>query len=220
MNDNSLKQIGENIWVIDQPSNFLGVAFGLRMTIIRNEQQQLTLHSVIPCNEEREIELQALGKITQFIVPNLEHTRFITQWQQRYPDAQTFSPPSSTIQNSIDLSAFRCNALSSIPIKGIPRLQEFVFFHSESKTVLLTDLAFNLNSDISLWGKCFLKMNGAYNQFTSSRILKSLIKDKSAFCSSIEQIMQWEFEQIVMAHGTPITENARERFIHSFRWAL
>ena len=220
MNLNMLKQFGPDIWIVEQPSNFIGVPLDLRMTIIRNDQQQLTLHSVIPCNEVTHNAIQALGKITYLIVPNLEHTRFIAQWQQRYPEAQTYAPTDAAIEPSIDLNSINHNALQSLAILGMPRLQESVFFHNESKTLILTDLAFNLNSDMTLWGKCFMKLNGAYNCFTSSRILRSLIKDKNAFSSSIQEILQWDFEQIIIAHGTPITDDAKQRFRDSFQWAL
>lgn len=225
MNRNLLKRFGDNIWVVEQPSNFLGVPLGLRMTIVRLAKQQLVIHSAIPCNDETEAAIRELGEITHLIVPNLEHTRFIKQWRQRYPSTQLYAPASANLEHSIDLKTishqtFGDSTLCCLPIDGIPRLDEFAFFHAESKTLILTDLAFNIGDDISLWGKCFLRLNGAYNKFTPSRILKSWVKDNAAFRLSIQQVMQWDFEQIIIAHGEPIIDNAKQAFRQSYKWAL
>ncbi len=224
MSRNELKPFGTNIWSVEQPSNFIGVPLGLRMTVIRLANRQLALHSVIPCSEETERAIQSLGEVRYLIVPNREHTRFINEWQQRYPDAQLYLPTATPLKQQSSPQCTRLplkhDNLHCLPINGLPRLQEFAFFHPESQTLILTDLAFNLGGEMSLWGKTFLQLNGAYNRFTPSRILKSWIKDNEAFRSSIQQLTQWDFEQIIIAHGEPIVDNAKHAFRQAFQWAL
>jgi hypothetical protein len=41
---------------------------------------------------------------------------------------------------------------------------------------------------------------------------KHWVTDRTAFSRSSEQILAWDFDRIVMAHGTPIEDHARERF--------
>jgi len=222
----SLRQFGPNIWTVEQPSNFLGVPLGLRMTIIRLANQQLVIHSMSPCDAETLVAIQALGEVRYLIAPNLEHTRFIGEWINDYPEATLYAPTDEllakhpTAKNSNTLPFQYDEELLCQPINGMPRLQEFAFFHVESQSLILTDLAFNLGGGMSLWGKCFLGLNGAYNRFTPTRILKSLIKDQHAFCDSIQTVAQWNFKQIIIAHGTPITQDARSVFDKAFAWAL
>ena len=196
------------------------------MTIVRLPNEELVIHSMIPCDKATCSEIQELGEIKYLIAPNLEHTRFIDQWRQDYPKAIFYAPtdellkkysPSNQINNILP---FHHDALLCQPINGIPRLQEFAFFHTQSQTLILTDLAFNLGGEISLWGKIFLRMNGAYNRFTPTRLLKSLIKDKAAFSHSIQTIAKWDFQQIIIAHGKPITQDARNTFERAYDWVL
>ncbi|MCF6325071.1 MAG: DUF4336 domain-containing protein [Gammaproteobacteria bacterium] len=226
MHSHALRQFGPNIWIVEQPSNFLGVPFGLRMTIVRLSNQQLLIHSMIPSNEQTNTAIDALGEVRYLISPNLEHTRFIQAWQQRYPDSELYGPTDQCLTkhalagHSRNLLPFQHTNIQCIAVNGMPRLQEFVFFHEESQTLILTDLAFNLGGSMSLWSKSFLRLNGAYNRFTPTRILKSLIKDRTAFNDSIQAISKWNFKQIIIAHGTPVTRDARHTFEKAFAWAL
>lgn len=225
MTDSTIIPFTDSIWTMEQPSNFLGVPLGLRMTIIRLTQQQLIIHSAIPYSEKNDALIQALGEVRYLIAPNLEHTRFINEWRQRYPNAQLYAPSAVSFDYNVALEdnnspLSQHSDLFYLKIDGMPRLQEFVFFHPQSQTLILTDLAFNLGKAMSLWGRTFLQLNGAYQRFTPSRILKSMIKDEDAFCNSLQQVQQWDFKQIIIAHGTPITDNAKERFNQAFKWAL
>ncbi len=92
MHSHALRPFGPNIWIVEQPSNFLGVPLGLRMTIIRLSNQQLLIHSMVPCNEQTYTAIDALGEVCYLISPNLEHTRFIQEWQQRYPSSALYGP--------------------------------------------------------------------------------------------------------------------------------
>lgn len=219
MSNSELKPFGPNIWVVEQSSNYLGIPFGVRMTVIRLANRQLALHSVIACNIQTVTAIESLGDINHLIVPNLEHTRFLNEWRQRYPHAHLYAPATSAIKQPVSLP-LTDSELLSLAINGMPRLQESVFFHPESRTLILTDLAFNLGGEMSLWAKCFLKLNGAYGHFTPSRLLKSLVKDSPAFNASIQQITQWDFERIIISHGAPITEDGKKRFLKAFEWAL
>jgi len=192
------------------------------MTVVRLADRQLAIHSVIPCSDVTEAAIRALGEVRYLIVPNLQHTRFINEWQPRYPDAQVAMPAATQLKQPVSpkhtTQPVNHDNLLCLPVNGIPRLQEYVFFHPQSRTLILTDLAFNLGGEMSLWGKSFLQLNGAYNRFTPSRLLKLWIKERAAFRSSIQQIMQWDFEQIIISHGTPITEDARQVFSEAFEW--
>jgi len=221
----NLHQFGPNIWTVDQPSNFIGVPLGLRMTIMRLAKQQLVIHSMTSCDAETHAAIQTLGEVRYLIAPNLEHTRFIGEWLNDYPQAILYAPtdqllakhPTARSRNTLP---FHHDDLLCQTISGMPRLREFAFFHKESQTLILTDLAFNLGGEMSLWESCFLRLNGAYNRFTPTRILKSLIKDQNAFCNSIQTIAQWDFKQIIIAHGTPVTQNACRTFDNAFAWTL
>jgi hypothetical protein len=49
-------------------------------------------------------------------------------------------------------------------------------------------------------------MFGVYNKLGQSRLVKMNIKDKQAYKSSIEKILQLDFESIVVSHGNHIKD--------------
>lgn len=222
MKDDRLKPFGNEIWIVERPFSFLGVPLGQRMTVIRLPDQKLLIHSAVPCDDETETAIRALGEISYLVVPNCEHTRYVEMWKNNYPRTALIAPSKSGLQHDAPLEdsdrlPWPHEAIETVVVEGIPRLQEVAFFHHLSRTLILTDLAFNLRGDMSLWARTFLRLNGAYNRFTPSRLLRSWIKDEKAFRDSIAQIIRWDFEKIIIAHGTPITDNARERFGEAFR---
>ena len=79
-------------------------------------------------------------------------------------------------------------------VKGITKLEEVVFFHPFSKTLILTDLAFYITSEKPLFTRLFFRLNGVYDKFGSSRIFKYFIlKDKYEFKKSLDYILAWDF---------------------------
>ena len=101
---------------------------------------------------------------------------------------------------------------------GIPKLNEVVFFQVESKTLILTDLAFYITTDKPLFTRLFFRLNGVYDKFGPSRIFKHIIlKDKSEFKRSVDHILTWDFERIIISHGKLIVKNGKEIFADAFK---
>ena len=103
-------------------------------------------------------------------------------------------------------------------VKGIPKLDEVVFFHPLSKTLVLTDLAFYITSESPLVTRLLFRLNGAYNKFGPSRIFKNFIlKNKSEFKKSLDYILTWDFERIIISHGKLIEKDGKDIFADAFK---
>ena len=63
-----------------------------------------------------------------------------------------------------------------------------------------------------------MRLNGAHNKCTTTRVFKLMIEDKLLFKSSIEYILNWDFERIVLAHGAVIEIDAKSILTNSFSW--
>ncbi len=48
-----------------------------------------------------------------------------------------------------------------------------------------------------------------------SLFFRLLIRDKDLFARSMRDLLKWDFQQIVVAHGEPITVNARAVFVQA-----
>jgi len=96
-------------------------------------------------------------------------------------------------------------------------LQEYAFIHHASKTLILTDLAFNFGKDVSGWSALFLKLYGAYGKFGPTFTIRALIKDKNAFSESLKKIVLHDFDRIIVSHGRIVESNGKPMFKTAFK---
>ena len=107
-------------------------------------------------------------------------------------------------------------SIKIIPIEGIPKLNEFAFIHLPSKTLILTDLAFNIHEPLDWITRLFFKAYGVYQRFGRSRLVKMLTKDTNAFAQSLHTIEQYGFDRIVVSHGRVIESDGLAQFKQAF----
>src|SRR5689334_6663150 len=88
-----LHSIADDLWVAEQPLRYLGVALTTRMTIIGLADGSLVVHSPVRLTNELQSAVASVGRVRCIIAPNRFHHLFVPDWQQAYPDAQTFCAP-------------------------------------------------------------------------------------------------------------------------------
>ena len=218
-----MRKVDNNIWVVEIEFRFSGTDFGNRMTVIRLPSGKLVLHSPVAFSYELLQEMNKIGEVGFIITPNNFHGLYADQWCEEFPQARYYSALKKDTGGAEDLSVLMSeaqkdmeSAIEVIKIDGISKLNEYVFFHKESATLVLTDLAFNFNESISFWSKVFFKLNGCYNKFSPSRLMKSLIDSPDELSHSIEHILTLEFDRIIVSHGDLVEVNAREKFDSAF----
>ena len=182
------------------------------MTVIRLRDAQLILHSPVPLSAGLRKELDALGPVGFIVVPRA-HGRFAEQVSRGYPSARLLAAPSAP-QNRKSLRfhdsladrppAAWAGEVESHLVVGF-RLQEVVLFHRSSRTLLLTDLCFNIQRSSSRVARLFFRVNGMWQRFGPSRMIRRLaVSDRAQLGRSLERIRQWDFERIVPGHGDVI----------------
>ena len=101
-------------------------------------------------------------------------------------------------------------------MRGMPRLNEVVFLHRASRTLVVTDLVFNLGAEMPLLSRVLLKLNGCYNCFAVSRLLRTTIKDRAAVRASLDHTLAWDFDRIVVSHGRNLDSGAKDALRTAF----
>ena len=89
-------------------------------------------------------------------------------------------------------------------VEGAPWVNEVAFLHRPSKTLVVTDLVFNVHGARGLSPLVF-RMVGAWKKLAQSRLFRSQVKDREAFAAAGRQILDWDFDAVLMAHGEPVT---------------
>ena len=197
------------------------------MTIIRLEDGNLFVHSPIALSKTIKGSIDVIGKPKFIIAPNTMHHLFLKQFYYQYSDTEFYIVPGLR-KKLLDLS-FAKDLVDGLDypwkkeikqhrVKGIPKLDEVVFFHPQSKTLVLTDLAFYITSERSLFTCLFFRLNGVYDKFGPSRIFKHFIlKNKSEFKKSLNCILAWDFDRIIISHGKLIEKDGKDIFADAFK---
>lgn len=237
---NTLKPFAKDIWIVDgdiiHMSFPLGikVPFSTRMTIVRLQDGSLWCHSPIAPPPDLLQEINTLGKVSHLISPNKIHYAYIADWKKKYPQAIAWA--SIGVQErarsqhiEVDFNATLEDTappqwhhdFEQLIFKGSQVMQETVFFHRASRTLILADLIENFETD--KFGSCLwaniMKLTGISSPDGKAPAdWRATFKDKTAARESLAQILAWQPEKIILAHGRCYENNAMEELRRAFRW--
>jgi hypothetical protein len=212
-----LRQLDEDLWVADIPLKLMGCQFGSRASVVRLSDGGLWIHSPVPLGGGLRAELEALGPVRHIVAPNKVHYFYVEENMVAFPEAQLHLAP-GLAEKRPELPAGHVLGESSpwsadldeAFAPGASFLNETVFLHRRSRTLILTDLAFNLREPRPAFERIVLRILGAYNHFGPSRIARMAMRDHKALRAFTDTLLEWDFERIVLAHGDIVDKGGRE----------
>lgn len=227
-----LLEVGPNIWTYEGSTvSFYGLPYPTRMTIVRLAGDDLWVHSPEQRRPGVDEALAGLGQVKYLISPNKLHHLFLDQWIERYPTARTYSAPGLAskrpdIEFDAELSQISSNEwgadLEHLIFRGSPAMEEGVFFHHPSRTLILTDLIENFDkATLNWWQVLLARAAGILHPHGSTPIdwrLSFSFGDRAAARASLTQMLDWEPENILLSHGKCIFGGGSEFLRSSFAW--
>lgn len=213
-----LSALAPDLWIATASIKFGGgVRFPLVMAVARLPDGGVALVSPIPMDDALAAEVAAVGPVRFVVAPNRYHHLYAGAALERFPAARLVGVPGLAAKRP-DLrfdatlgegaSPFG-EGLAAHVIAGAPRIAEAALFHPASRTVMVVDLVFNVVSPETVMTRLALRLTGAHRGLARSRIWRFLIKDRAAFDRSMDAILAWDFDRLVMSHGAPIDGDAR-----------
>jgi hypothetical protein len=201
----------------------LGADIGARTVIVALRAGGLALISPGPIDDALARQLADLGGVRALIAPNAFHHFHLLAAAQRHPEAICFlargveaklrgRPEGEVRTLGGEPDSLWASDLESCTVEGAPRVNETVFFHPPSKTLIVTDLCFHFDPPPGGWTGILLRLGGAYGRLGVSRLMRTLLRDRAAVRASIDRLLEWDFEQLVVTHGSILREDARRRF--------
>lgn len=224
-----MRQLAEDLWVVDRPLRFNGLALGTRMSIVRLRDGSLFLHSPVALDDDLRAALLRLGTPRHAIAPNRFHHLFIGDYRRAFPQVRLYAAPGLPEKRrdlafdavlSDEPEPQWAEALDQACFKGLPVVSEVVFHHRPSRTLLMCDLAFNLGPEAPLMTRIALRMVGGYGRLGPTRVEKLLIRDRAAARASLGRILAWDFDRVIVTHGTVLESGGREALRSGYRWLL
>ncbi len=223
-----LKKIDKDIWVADAPFKYFGLSVGTRMTVIRLANRELAVISPIQIDNATSLELDKLGTVSHIIAPNLYHYLFASDFKNLYPKAIFWATPGlevkkpelpidRTISSNADifLSELQCvlfDGFKTLGLKGLDIVNEWVFFHPQSRTLILTDTAFHFDDSYPLITQFATRIIGGYKSLSPSLLEKVATTEKGKVKLAVQKILDWDFERVIMAHGSIIESEGKQKF--------
>ena len=199
---------------------------GSRMTVVRLASGFLLVHSPLrPTDAIREY-LSRLGEVRFIIAPNKYHHLYAGEFAAAYPDARLYGAPGLQEKRkdlriyaalSDEPEPFWEDSLKQHVFQGIPAVNEVVFFHPLSRSVIFTDLVFNFSSDLTPGQKLFALLDGVYDKTAVSRLTGYiLLGDRKKARLSADKILEWDFDKVVLAHKDVVHEDGYEAVRKAF----
>ncbi|MBF2053535.1 MAG: DUF4336 domain-containing protein [Candidatus Sericytochromatia bacterium] len=200
--------LAPGIWTLDQPFEMPGrMQIGTRSTLVRLADQSLWLHSPGPAVRQSAEWLRQQGEVAHIVAPNAFHHLFMPEVAELFPAATPWGPRAlQRKQPRLQLSLLGAETppawqpgLTAHAVQGL-KLRETVFFHADSQTLIVTDLLFHLFPK-DLPTRILTTLMGTRNRLACSRLVRLALEDRQQLQASLEQILSWPFERVLMAHG-------------------
>ena len=224
-----LRQIDRHLWVAEQPLKFFGLEVGTRMTVIKLSDDSIVLISPIEIDLEIQQQLGNIGTVRYIIAPNLFHYLYLAQAQTIAPPGLADKQPDLKIDRVFTQDPVEFDSeLEFVWFEGfrvlippqIKTLNEIVFYHLASKTLIITDSAFNFDRSFPLVTQLAARVLGSYGELKPYLLDKIASSDKQKLEQSIDEILAWDFQRVIMAHGTIVEDEAKARLSAGYHWLL
>lgn len=152
----------------------------------------------IPLERESLEEVGARHEIAGIVVTNENHERATDAFAERFRvpvfggKTPSESRPAGRCQ-PVSSAQEKCAELTAIPVPGAPAGETALHFASQGGTMLIGDALINLDP----YGFSLLPAKYC----TNARLMRR----------SLESLLDYRFERMLFAHGTPLVSNARVR---------
>ncbi len=231
-----LREIDRNIWVAEQPLRYLGLSIGTRMTVIRLAHRELAVISPIQASDTIVSQLGELGMVQHIIAPNLYHYSFISKFKALYPNAIVWAVPGlqakkpdlpiskiierGTLGSWDGLEYIFFDGFRTLGLSGFDSFNECVFFHSESRTLILTDAAVHFDKSFPALTQFASRVLGGHKKLSPTLLERVATTEKERVREAVKKMLDWDFERVIMAHGSVIEQDGKEKFQQGYEQFL
>ena len=210
------------VWVHPYPVRYAFATFSARMTLIRLRDGRVIVHSPGPLDEDLKRAIAAVGPVGWIVAPGTFHHLHAGDAARAYPEAQVLICPGVERKQpdlaydallGADPPADWAGEIALQPVLDNRVIREVVLLHIPSRTLIVTDLI-ELIGDatpgvdrvLRFWWKWLTFM---WNKPRPAPEYTLGWTNRRAAAVSLERILGWDFDRIVLAHGDLVLENAK-----------
>lgn len=199
--------VAENLWTLSYHLPLLGTEQGRVVTVIRLLSGRLVIHSTAPFSADDLRAIHSLGQPGWLVEAMLLHDTFAKEGRAAFPAIPYLAPEKFAELAKVDSKpivpapAEWQGELEVLRLDGAPKLDEHVFFHVPSRTLIVADFVFNFDGHGTGWERFFRRWAiGLKHEPNMSRVFRAFVSGKEAFRKSIAQVLAWNFDRVIVGH--------------------
>jgi hypothetical protein len=221
-----LIQIAPNLWHMERGFKAAGLPVSSRMTVVRFADGRLWIHSPVRFGEDVAAQLRELGEVAWIVAPNRAHHLFARHAQRMFPQAALYGAPGLAAKRP-DLAGLVelgdeappgwAADLDQAVVRGMPFVNEVVWFHRASGTLIMTDVLQCWCGDLDWKTSAYARLTGVRGHLDVPRTVRLVTRDKAAAAQSARRILAWPFTRVVTAHNSIVEQDAHAAVARAFR---
>lgn len=224
----TLELVADGIWIAERPLRFLGLQVGTRMTVVRLDDGRLFIHSPIALDDATRAEVDALGAVAAVVAPCLYHHLYVGDWIRAYPAASIAGCPGldkkrpdvtwhRILGDEVAADAEWHGQLEQVSFSAFPMQNEIAFFHRKTRTMISSDIVFDLAHHPSALTRAAAFVTGPSDPGPTI-LERLLIRDRPAARDQIGRMVAWDAERIILAHGPIVRTRGAAILEKGYRW--
>lgn len=226
-----LERLSDSLWVHEQRIRFGGLPLWHRMTVVALQSGTIALHSPTRLDAGLLASLRTLGSVVAVVFPSWWHDLYLHETVRTFPQAAVYVAPTlakwsrslsfADVLTNVAPAAWK-DEMEQHHVQGIGLfLDEVAFFHKPSRSLIVADLLFNISPADAWITKTLSRIViGPYPGCRFARFYRPFVFDRTGFRSSIETILEWDFDRIIVGHGAVVETRGKAAFREAFQWLL
>lgn len=222
----SPEPLGADVWTLSFPLRFCGLNLGRRVTLLRISGSRLAVHSTAPFTPAQVREMNGLGAPAFLLDATTMHDTFSREARAALPEA-TYFVPEAFCKKAQGRDARALGQLDEVTggeirtarLDGMRFLNEYACFHPASGTLIVCDLLFNLVEAKGYTRWAMRSLLGVKQWPAMDRPVRMAVCDRDAFIASLRRIDRWDFDRLIVAHGSVIPSGGKQHFREALRRA-
>jgi hypothetical protein len=219
-------ELASGLWALDRQLCYPGGArLPSRTTLIRLRSGDLVVVSPPPLVDAAcAAAIDAIGPVRQVVAPNTFHYVYALEFMACHPEARLLAAPgllervpevgpAQEIGSCVE--TLWSGELEFVVVGPVQGVSEVVFFHTPTSSLILTDLAFNIERFPRPFDWISWRLSGIPRGFGTGRAARwLLLRDRAVASRCLVRISQWPIRRI--AHGGVVDVDAKAKFLHEF----
>ena len=225
-----LEAFGPSLYAADGPPvSFLGFPYPTRMAVAQLSDGSAWIWSPVALTEELASAVESIGPVCHIVSPNKLHHLFIGDWAKRWPDVRLYAPPGLARKKP----ELRFHAklgdephpawaadIDQAVFQGSIAMEEVVFFHRPSRTVIIGDLVQRFpEGEISGWRGMLMRLDGLVGERGSTpREWRASFLRRGPARAARDKVLGWKAERLLIAHGDCSQSDATAILTKALGW--